>query len=148
MVVVCRRGLQIGLWQQCAPHLPGKIVDSQGAAEVVPLDLIAIMFLQEQHLLCVLDAFSDDLEVKALGHADDGAGDGGVIRIECDIAHKRTIDFQLVYGQVFQVVEAGISRPEVVDGQVYPISFSSCNTESVTSALESSRLSVSSSSRY
>ena len=71
---------------------------------------------KECHLRFVFDAFGDDFEIQALGHADDCGGDRRVIGIHGDISDKRTVDFELANRKLFQVAEAGIAGPKVING--------------------------------
>ena len=60
----------------------------QRTAEVEALDFVAAVTAQEFELLRCFHAFGDHPLLQALGHADDGAGDCGVVRIGDDILYE------------------------------------------------------------
>jgi hypothetical protein len=73
---------------------------------------------QEFQLLAGFDAFGNDLEIEALAHVDDGAHDGGIVRVHGDVAHERLVDFQSADGKLLQRRQRRIAGAEVVDGQM------------------------------
>ncbi len=56
-------------------------------------------------LLCDFDTFSDDLQVKAVCHADNGAHNRLDVVIVNKVTHKRLIDLELVQRQFFEVLQ-------------------------------------------
>src|SRR5450631_377124 len=95
----------------------------QRRAEVVALDLVALVAPEERQLGGRLDAFGDDLQVEAVAHLDDCQSDGGVVGVVGDLADEAEVDLELVDGEPAQVGQAGVPGPEVVDGDLHPDGF-------------------------
>src|ERR1700730_7967757 len=89
-------------------------------AEVEPLSALAIQLSQAFELLCRLDSLGDELQSQALRHAHDGADNGRIVGINCHVAHERAIDLECIDGQMLQVAQAGVARPEVIDEDARP----------------------------
>ena len=73
---------------------------------------------QEFELLAGLDALGDHLEVEALAHVDDGSHDGGIVRIDRDVAHERLVDLQSADRELLQGGKRRIAGAEIVDRQI------------------------------
>jgi hypothetical protein len=58
-----------------------ELLRRHGSAEVITLNFVAAVLAQKLGLLPALDPFRDDFEPQRPRHAEDGAGDGRVIRI-------------------------------------------------------------------
>ena len=71
-----------------------KFISRQWLAEVVSLNLIAMMLAQERHLFFRLHALCNDTEIQALGHIDNRARDGRIIGIHSHMLHERPVDLQ------------------------------------------------------
>ena len=100
---------------------PGRqLVGRHGARVVVALGLMAVIEIQEAGQFGGLHALGDDLQLEAARHADDGAHDGGIIRVADDVAHERLVDLELVHREPLEVGQAGIPGAEVVDRQAHP----------------------------
>ena len=50
-------------------------------------------------------AFGDHVHLQAVGHVDDGAGDGGVVRALVQIHDEGTVDLQGVHRETLQVAQ-------------------------------------------
>src|SRR3990167_224043 len=86
---------------------PGRqLVGRHGARVVVALGLMAMIEIQEAGQLGGLHALGDDLQLEAARHADDGAHDGGIIRVADDVAHERLVDLELVHREPLEVGQA------------------------------------------
>ncbi len=68
-------------------------VDRQRLAEIVALNLVALMRSQERHLRLVFDAFGNHLEIQTFRHADDGGCDRRIVSIDGDIPDKASGQF-------------------------------------------------------
>jgi hypothetical protein len=77
-----KRRLAIATLPQLACTTDSKAWAGTRLAEDIALELVASSLTQESELLGRLHALSRDGEVEAVGHSDDGAGDGGVARID------------------------------------------------------------------
>ena len=64
-------------------------------------------------------AFGHHLQPQVFGHRNDEPGDGGIPCLPRGIAHKTTVDFQLVQGQALQVGQAGIAGAEVINRKAH-----------------------------
>src|SRR5258705_2998849 len=92
----------------------------EGLAEQVALETRAAAGFQEGSLLFRLDAFRYHVQAQAPGHGQDGVDDGRVVGIVGQVLHERAIDLQAVETETLQVTEGGITRAEVVQGELHP----------------------------
>ena len=93
----------------------GKGGGGQWAAVVIALTLIASLSDDVGLLLCRLDAFGNDLHIKAATQLDDGANDGCVVFVNQDILNEAAVDLDLVQRQAAQVTERGVAGTKIVD---------------------------------
>ena len=103
-----------------APLVGGLVeaLDRHRAAKQVALELLVAKIQQEVVLPGGLDPFGDDLQVQVMGELRDRAGQGGVLRLERHIAHKRCVNFQRVDGQLLQVALRRITGAKIVQRQL------------------------------
>jgi len=64
------------------------------------------------------DALGNQLQIERLGEADDRPDDGQIAAAGAQIANERCVDFERVDRQRFQVLQNGVTRAEVVDGDL------------------------------
>ncbi len=69
-------------------------------------------------MLFSFDAFGDDPEAQGQAHADDCLRNGVIAFVMRQAGDERSIDFQLVDWETFEIPHAGVTGAEVVDG--YP----------------------------
>ena len=86
--------------------------------KVVALDLVAVVATQVPQLGPRLDAFGDYSQVEALTHLDGCHDDGVLVWDVGDFAGEADVDLELVDRKPAQVGKAGVTRPEVVDGDL------------------------------
>ena len=70
---------------------------------------------QEIGEVFAFDALGDGAQAEAVGHLDDRAHDRCILGVARQIAHKRLINFQLVYLETLQISEARITGAEIID---------------------------------
>ncbi|MNH19533.1 hypothetical protein D3C79_792740 [compost metagenome] len=63
-----------------------------------------------------LDALRDHFQLQALGHFDDVAGHWARRSIRADAIHERFVDLENIQRQLLQVLEAGETGAEIIDG--------------------------------
>ncbi|MCY1394155.1 hypothetical protein D9M71_90700 [compost metagenome] len=97
-----------------------QLLERHGAGEVVALEFVAMALLQEGELGLAFHPFGDHPQAQVMGHGDDALGDRGVVAVADDFLDEGSVDLHLVDGQALQVVEAGETGAEVVDGQAHP----------------------------
>ena len=68
----------------------------QRPAKEVALQFLAALRAQEIEVFLDLHALGDHRAVQAVRHADGGADDGFVVRIDADIAHEGLVDLDAV----------------------------------------------------
>jgi len=69
------------------------------------LSLLATPLAQEGELPLGLYSFGDDQQVQAMGHGNDGSGNGRIIRIIRNILYKGAVDLQNLKGEALQITE-------------------------------------------
>ncbi len=67
----------------------------------------------------IFHALGDDGELHAVAEGDDGAHDGGVVRVVGQAADEGLVDLQEVQGQALEVAEGRIAGAEVINRQLY-----------------------------
>ena len=75
------------------------------------------MQAQKTQLPRRLHPLRHNLQIHALRQSQDGAHDGGVVRVLQHIAHKTLIDLDLIQRQALEKAQAGIARAEIVQGK-------------------------------
>src|SRR5260370_10789 len=95
-------------------QLPGL----HGIPDQPPLRIIAAVPAQELELIARLDTLCDDFEIEALAHVDDGAHDGGVVRVDGHIAHEGLVDLQRSDGELLQGRQRREARADISNGQI------------------------------
>lgn len=73
---------------------------------------------QEFKLLAGFNVLCDNIDSRAPGHGDDGLDNGGVIFFSDNITNKGLVDFQAIDGKIFKIIQRGISRAEIIDGEM------------------------------
>src|SRR5262245_13235553 len=101
------------------PHHPGALLGRGRDREAVALDLVAAVRREQLELLLRLDALGHDLELEAVGEADDRERDHRVLRVGGDVAHERVVDLERVDREALEVGEARVPRAEVVDRDLH-----------------------------
>src|SRR5581483_8959051 len=87
----------------------------QRAAEQITLQLVATVFAQEVVVSFGFHAFGDHAAAEIVRHGQCGAHDRLVVRIAADVAHETLVDLDAAGRKTFDVVQRGLSGPEVVD---------------------------------
>ena len=101
--------------------VPDQIRDGFGCdrlAEIVALDFIAIVVAQEGKLFCGFNALGDDAEIELLPKGNHGGRHGPVAFTAGEIVDERLVNFQSGHREGFQRVETGITRAEIVNGEL------------------------------
>src|SRR5215211_3645592 len=91
----------------------------QRFGEMVTLGQVAAHLPQPRQLFGGFHAFCGHLQVESVAEGYRSRDDGFIFGILSDPLDKGTIYLQGIDGQTFQVVEAGVARPEVVDSELY-----------------------------
>src|SRR3954451_7988971 len=91
---------------------PATAAVSHGRAEEVALRHRAAELAQDVGLRLALDPLGDDAEPERGGHRDDGGDDRRVLRAAPEVGHERAVDLDRVDGEVLQVLEGRVARPE------------------------------------
>jgi hypothetical protein len=65
-----------------------------------------------------LDPLGDHPQSQRMTHSNDRGCDGCVVGLDRDLPDEGAIDLQRIEGEVLQVAERGIPRPEVVHREV------------------------------
>src|SRR5208282_6629978 len=88
-------------------------------AEVVTLCLIAQMSLKKCQLFPCLHSLCNDPQLQAAAHADHRGHDGRIVRSGRDLTDERLVDFQSIDRELSQIAQAGVTRPEIIDGNLH-----------------------------
>ena len=64
-------------------------------------------------------ALGNHLQPQAVGQRDDGAHDGGVVRVGQQVVHKALVDLELAQRHAFEVGERGIAGAKVVQRKTH-----------------------------
>lgn len=88
------------------------------AAEKVPLGAVATHIAEHRELAFVLNAFRYDLETEIMGEIDDAFDYDHVVRIGSDVVDERSVDLQFSNRKTLKVIQARVSRSEIVDGNL------------------------------
>ena len=67
-----------------------------------------------------LNALSDRGHLEFCGHTHDVSDDDLGLFIVFRRAEEHTVELEHAYGQRFEHIERGISRPEIINGALYP----------------------------
>lgn len=87
-----------------------------GRAEVIALAHIAPQQVQDVPLFFGLYAFRDGLEVQAARQAGDRCDDRGGIGVLRNVPDEGHVDLEVIHRQLLDVVQRGVTGPEVVHG--------------------------------
>lgn len=112
-----RRSLTLDL-----EHL-GELVGEDGTAEIISLRFVTLVGLQKSQLFLCLHPFGNDSQPQASAHADDRGHDCRLVGSGGDLADERLVDLERIDRELSQIAQAGVSRAEVIDRQLY----SSCS---------------------
>ena len=63
--------------------------------------------------------FRNDAKLEAFTHVDDGADEGGIVRVSGHLVDERLVDLQGMNGELPQITQTGITRAEVINGKLY-----------------------------
>ena len=93
-----------------------KVVQRNGAGENIALHGVATDSPQKVHLLGQLDALGHSGQVQGVGHADHAFDHGALTGRSLGVAEELHVQLEHVEVDVFQQVQGGIARAEVVHG--------------------------------
>src|SRR5262249_56294990 len=91
-------------------------VDRGRPAHQVALDVVAGFAGQERQLVARLDAFGHHRHAQSARQADDGAHDGGRLRVAVDVGYEGAVDLDRVEWERLQVGQRRIAGAEIVHG--------------------------------
>src|SRR5262245_60702540 len=79
------------------------LLECERPTDEISLGHVTPPFFKQIQAFLVFHAFSRDFQTHVMAEIDSGSHDGGIIRILRHFSDERLVDFQLVYGQLFQV---------------------------------------------
>ena len=99
-----------------AQHLPDLVLFHRPADQET-LNAVTPHGTQNFQMLRGLHPFRHHTHVEAVRHFNNGAGDGGVVRVLGQIGNEGAVDLQRVHREAFEVAERGIAGAEIIQRQ-------------------------------
>ena len=98
----------------------GELLRKHRPAEIVSLRLVTLVSLKKCQLFLRFHALGNHPKLKAPAHADHCLHDDRLVGNGGDLADERLVDLEGIDGKLSKIAQAGVTRAEVIDRDLYP----------------------------